>query len=330
MDIYGAWVGHTTQEPMDPSLASSAAAPKSATQLWLKLALLIEETQWVTFFLNVECTFEMIPRIDIQQHLWHYGQDPHGDDRQKLDKMRASLAPLLVEVNWLQIVAGVYQCEAPQLPPPQSAELPLALPDTSYLAPLAVSHLAQLAPTNGEPMAQGHNAQPVDPLAHWDIIVHDVDEPNVVPVPETEKNKKKGLRMWSQAIEELVSMEQHILHIPSNQNVTPQHDDVELALRKNQARSHLHQLWELIAKKSVFWCTSQGPQERCQNVCQGNTQGDQHTNFLPLSGLQPLLDSLNSTQCWWTYPAKLSWIEEGAYQSKHCHPQTQYPWIYWA
>jgi len=50
MDIYGARVGHTTQEPTEPSLASTDAAPKSATELWLELALLIEEQQCVIFF----------------------------------------------------------------------------------------------------------------------------------------------------------------------------------------------------------------------------------------------------------------------------------------
>ena len=245
MDIYGARVGHTTGEPTDPSSASAAAAPKSATELWLELALLIDEKQWVIFFHSDDCKFEIIPRIDIRQRLCHYGQDLRGDDRQKLDKMRASLAPLLVEVNRLQIAAGVYQCEAPQPPPPQPAE-----PHSAQPAPF---HSAQHAVHDSAPMAQGQNPYPVDPLAHWDIVVHDVDEPTVVPDPETEKNKKKrqGPRTRSQAMEEdLVPVEKQTLHIPSNQNVTPRNDDIELALRKNQARSHLHQLRELIAEKS--------------------------------------------------------------------------------
>jgi hypothetical protein len=51
MDIYGARVGHTTREPTDSSSADADAAPKSATELWLELALLIEEKQWVIPFM---------------------------------------------------------------------------------------------------------------------------------------------------------------------------------------------------------------------------------------------------------------------------------------
>ena len=154
--------------------------------------------------------------------------------------MRASLAPLLVEVNRLQIAAGVYQCEAQRAP-----ELHSAQPRTSHQAPPV--------PTHEEATAHGQNANPVDPLAHWDIIVQDVDEPTILPDLETENNakNKKGPRTRSQATaEDLVPVEKQTLHIPSNQNVTPRHDDIELALRKNQARSHLHQLRELIAEKS--------------------------------------------------------------------------------
>ena len=47
MDIYSARVGHTTREPTDPPLASEETVPKSATESWLELALLIEEKQCV-------------------------------------------------------------------------------------------------------------------------------------------------------------------------------------------------------------------------------------------------------------------------------------------
>ena len=130
--------------------------------------------------------------------------------------MQTSLAPLLVEVNQLQIAAGVYQCEAPQ-PTPGPAERYPAQGADQGAAASATSHSAPL--TGGEPMVQGQNALPVDPLAHWDVIVQDVDEPTVISDPET--LKKKGPRMRLQATEELVAMEKQILHIPSNQNVTP-------------------------------------------------------------------------------------------------------------
>ena len=38
--------------------------------------------------------------------------------------------------------------------------------------------------------------------------------------------------------------------LPSNKNVTPGHEDIELLLRKNQAKTHLNHLRELIAEKS--------------------------------------------------------------------------------
>ena len=47
MDIYGAQVGHTTREPTDLPSASEETVPKSATESWLELALLIEEKQCV-------------------------------------------------------------------------------------------------------------------------------------------------------------------------------------------------------------------------------------------------------------------------------------------
>ena len=273
MDISGARVGHTSRELTDPSSASADMVPKTATETWLELALLIEEKQWVIFFNFVAFPFEITCRIDIQQCLRHYGRDLHGDDRQTLDKMRASLAPLLVEVNQLQIAAGVYQCEAPQQPL-QPAQRYAAEAASSNSAPTASCPSARLAPTNGEPMAHAQNVQPVDPLAHWDIIVQDVDEPTVVSVPET--LKKKGPRTRSQATEEdLIAVEKQTLHIPSNQNVTPRHDDIELTLRKNQARSHLHQLRELIAEKSFHYSDilRKAPRKGVRTRARGTVKG---------------------------------------------------------
>ena len=45
MDIYGARVGHMIREPMALSSETGDAVPKSATETWLELALLIEEKQ---------------------------------------------------------------------------------------------------------------------------------------------------------------------------------------------------------------------------------------------------------------------------------------------
>lgn len=204
----------------------------------------------------INAFFNVFFRIDIRQRLRHYGRDPRGDDRQKMDKMRESLSPLLVELNRLQIAAGVYQCEpqhqlssdpAPSDPAP-SAPSTSAAPALSTSAPAAPPTPAPSIPA---PLNPAQPELPLDPLAYWDIIVQDVDEPTIVSAPETQTNKNKGVRTRSQATQEdMVPVEKQTLHIPSNQNVTPRHDDVELALRKNQARSHLHQLRELIAEKS--------------------------------------------------------------------------------
>ena len=186
--------------------------------------------------------------------------------------MCTSLAPLLVEVNQLQIAAGVYQCEAPQ-PTPGPAEQYLAQGTDQGAAASAASYSAPLAPTGGEPMVQGQNALPVDPLAHWDVIVQDVNEPTVISDPEILKNK--GPRTRSQATKELVAVEKQILHIPSNQNVTPRHDDIELALRKNQVRSHLHQLRELIAEKSFHYSDilCKAPRKGIRTHARGTVKG---------------------------------------------------------
>jgi hypothetical protein len=187
--------------------------------------------------------------------------------------MRTSLAPLLVEVNRLQIAAQVYQCEQPQPPPAQPTQSDPAHVASPHSAPL---HPAHPAPSRSAPLAQGQNDPPVDPLAHWDIVVQDVDEPTVVPAPVPDKNKKKGPRTRSQATQEdLVPVENQTLHIPSNQNVTPRHDDVELALRKNQARSHLHQLRELIAEKSFQYSDvlRKAPRKGVRTCARGTLKG---------------------------------------------------------
>ena len=48
-------------------------------------------------------------------------------------------------------------------------------------------------------------------------------------------------------------VEDQILYLPSNRNVTPQNNDIELALRKEQAKAQLHQLRELISEKSFLY-----------------------------------------------------------------------------
>ena len=151
----------------------------------------------------------------------HLRRDPRGDDRQKIEKLRASLAPMLVELNRLQAIAGVFQCAVPQ--------------------------------PGAEPMGPERDTRDVeDPLAHWDLLVQDLEEP---PVPQaaTAAPAPTARRTRSVGLEPQVLVEQQTLFLPSNDNVTPRNDDVELALRTNQAKSHLHQLRELIAEKSFMY-----------------------------------------------------------------------------
>ena len=89
-----------------------------------------------------------ISRIDIRQRVHHLRWDPRGDDRQKIEKLRASLAPMLVELNHLQAIAGVFQCAVPQ--------------------------------PRDEPITPEGETRDVEPLAHWDLLVQDLDEPLVL------------------------------------------------------------------------------------------------------------------------------------------------------
>lgn len=128
---------------------------------------------------------------------------------------------MLVELNRLQALAEVFQCAVP--------------------------------PHGAEPMApEGEPREVDDPLAHWDLLVQDLDEP---PVPQaaTAGTAPTARRTRSAGLEPQVLVEQQTLFLPSNENVTPRNADVELALRTNQAKSHLHQLRELIAEKSFMY-----------------------------------------------------------------------------
>jgi len=86
-----------------------------------------------------------------------------------------------------------------------------------------------------------------DPLAHWDDVVQD---PDAVPPPLPGTARQTRRRTRSSTIR---TLENQILILPSNRNAAPNNDDIELALRKNQAKTHLHQLRELIAEKSFFY-----------------------------------------------------------------------------
>ena len=175
--------------------------------------------------------FDTTFRIDIQQCVWHLSRDPHGDEHQKIEKLRTSLAPLLVELTQLQVSAGVFQCA---IMPPLDPTLPLG----------------EQPPDNGlEPFEAGADPDIQDPLAHWDAVVQDLDEPPVLVAPPW-----PTCRASSQCTHSAGPLiEDQILYLPSNWNVSPQDDDVELGLRKQQAKAQLYQLRELISHKSFLY-----------------------------------------------------------------------------
>jgi hypothetical protein len=170
-------------------------------------------------------------RIDIRQRVRHLSRDPRGDERQKIEKLRTSLAPLLVELTRLQVNAGVFQC---------ATTLPLD-PTT----PLGEQPLADAL----EALEAQTYPDIEDPLAHWDAVVQDLDEPPVPIAPQRPPRRASSRRTRSAG----PLVEDQILYVPSNQNVTPRDDAIELGLRKQQAKAQLHQLRELISHKSFLY-----------------------------------------------------------------------------
>ena len=110
MDIYGACAMSGTAAPGDSlALPDKPLMQKSAKLLWLEMALMVEERQWVITVVHTSI-FDTSLRIDIQQHVWHLSCNPCGDEHQKIEKLHTSLAPLLIELSWLQVSMGVFQC----------------------------------------------------------------------------------------------------------------------------------------------------------------------------------------------------------------------------
>ena len=165
------------------------------------------------------------------QCVWHLSRDPRGDEHQKIEKLHTSLAPLLVELTQLQVNAGVFQC---------ATTLPLD-PTT----PLSEQPSADTLEALG---AQAY-LDIEDPLAHWDAVVQDLDEP---PMPIALQQPPRRASSWHTCSAGPL-VEDQILYVLSNQNVTPRDDAIELGLRKQQAKVQLHQLWELISHKSFLY-----------------------------------------------------------------------------
>ena len=141
------------------------------------------------------------------------------------------MAPLLVELTRLQVTAGVFQCvTTPPLDP--------------------TSPLGEQPPDNGlDPFAEGAHPDIQDLLAHWDAVVQDLDEPPVPVTPPQPTHRASSRHTHS--VGPLI--EDQILYLLSNRNVSPRDDDIELGLRKQQAKAQLHQLWELISHKSFLY-----------------------------------------------------------------------------
>ena len=128
--------------------------------------------------------------------MWHLRLELHGNERQKL---RTSLAPLLVELTRLQVGAGVFQCATTLVTDPTSP-LGNPLPDDAL-----------------EPFAVGAQPTMEDLLAHWDAVVQDLDEPPVPPTLAWPPPTWSSRRMCSAGS----LVEDQILYLPSNGNVTP-------------------------------------------------------------------------------------------------------------
>ena len=89
------------------------------------------------------------------------------------------------------------------------------------------SPLSEQPPDNGlDPFAEGAHPDIQDPLAHWDAVVQDLDEPPVPVMPP-----RPTCRASSQCTRSAGPLvEDQILYLPSNWNVSPQDDDIELGL----------------------------------------------------------------------------------------------------
>jgi len=156
-------------------------------------------------------------RIDVQQRVRQWGREPRDDDRQKIEHLQKSLAMLIAELNRLQSAAGVFNS------------------------------------------AESHHRCGGESLEVWDTVGDGLDEESAPSesAPSESALPPSALAPASAVIEQPsapsdnnVAVEHQTICLPSNGYVNPGHEDIELSLRKKQARAHLNQLRELIAEKS--------------------------------------------------------------------------------
>jgi hypothetical protein len=184
---------------------------------------------------NTCCSFPS--RIDIQHHVRQFRRDPREEDGRKLENLRTSLVPLLAQLTRLQVASGVYECAQ-----------------------------SQTTPRNYS-------------LEEWDILDETPDQER----PDGEATSAQTLQSAPDGSAPGVSaprdttlpIELQTIGLPSNKNVTPGYDHLEIFLRKNQAKTHLNHLRELIAEKSFQYSDliRGAPRKRVVTRARGTVKG---------------------------------------------------------
>ena len=176
-------------------------------------------------------------RIDIQHHVHQFGCDPQEEDGHKLENIRTSLVPLFAQLTRLQVASRVYECAQSQTTP------------RNYL------------------------------LEEWDILneTPDQERPDgeATSVQTSQSAPDGSAPDGSAPRDTTLPIELQTIGLPSNKNVTPGYDHLEILLRKNQAKTHLNHLRELIAEKSfqysdLIWGA---PRKRVITRARGTVKG---------------------------------------------------------
>ena len=171
-----------------------------------------------------------------------FRHDPREEDGRKLENLRTSLVPLLAQLTRLQVASGVYEC------------------------------------------AQSQTTHRNYSLEEWDILDETPDQER--PDGEATSVQTSQLALDGSAPDgsapdgsaprdTTLPIELQTIGLPSNKNVTPGYDHLEILLRKNQAKTHLNHLCELIAEKSFQYSDLiQGaPRKRVVTRARGTVKG---------------------------------------------------------
>ena len=162
-----------------------------------------------------------LARIDIQYCVQQLRWEPQEEDEWKLEHLRSHLGPLLADLNHLQVASDVYLCgELLNSHNDVSLELWDMVADSTE----EVLTGAELSAANQSPIVANR----------------------LVPIESSHPP-------LSVSTEGLLPVELQIIGLPSNRNVTGGYDNIELMLRKTQAKTHLNHLHKLIAEKSFHY-----------------------------------------------------------------------------